>query len=113
MKGAIFTTDKTKGMQMLQKIVNDCAAIWDTQIIDERSTRESHQYRLDNGDSWSLIVSKYGARGRRLNIAYIDRSLGVDFIREYILPCLICLPFTATHYFGEPRPGEEKFFTLL
>ena len=110
MRGAIFTTDYEKGLIMLSDIINGYCNV---EVIDNIRSADSRQIRLTNGDSWALITSRFGTRGRRLNVAYIDRGLGVDFIREYILPCLICLPFTATHYFGEPRPGEEKFFTLL
>lgn len=113
MRGAIFTTDYDKGMNMLKEIVESYNCFYDIHPIDERSTKESYQCRLENGDSWTLISSRFGARGRRLNVAYIDRGLGVEFIKEIILPCLIYRPFSATHYFGEPRPGEEKYFELL
>lgn len=110
MRGAIFTTDYNKGMTMLNNIIN---GYYDVEVIDDRSSAVSRQLRLANGDSWALITSRFGARGRRLHVAYIDRSLGVEFIKEIILPCLMCPPFSATHYFGEPKPEEKEYFGLL
>lgn len=110
MRGAIFTTDYKKGLIMLSDIIN---SYYNVEVIDDRSSADSRTIRLSNGDSWALITSRFGARGRRLNVAYIDRGLGVEFIKEIILPCLICSPFSATHYFGEPRPKEQKYFGLL
>lgn len=110
MRGAIFTTDYEKGLIMLSDIVSN---YYDVEVVDDICSADSRQVRLENGDSWALITSRFGARGRRLNVAYIDRSLGVNFIKEIILPCLICSPFSATHYFGEPKPEEKDYFGLL
>ena len=110
MRGAIFTTDYEKGLIMLSNIINGYCNV---EIIDDRCSADSRQIRLANGDSWALITSRFGTRGRRLNVAYIDRGLGIDFIKEIVLPCLICSPFSATHYFGEPKPEEKDYFGLL
>ena len=110
MRGAIFTTDYEKGLIMLSDIID---GYYNVEIIDDRSSAVSRQIRLANGDSWALVTSRFGAHGRRLNVAYIDRGLGVEFIKEIILPCLICRPFSATHYFGEPKLEEKDYFGLL
>ena len=110
MRGAIFTTDYEKGLIMLSEIIDH---YYNVEVIDDRRSADSRQIRLANGDSWALITSRFGARGRRLNVAYIDRGLGVDFIKEIILPCLMYGPFSATHYFGEPKPEEKDYFGLL
>lgn len=113
MRGVIFATDYIEGKRILENIIEDYDLLTDVHKLDDRPTTYRRTCRFDNGDSWTLITNTLSARGYRFNVAYIDRAFGVDTIKQCFLPCLICKPFTATHYFGEPRPGEEKYFGLL
>ena len=114
MRGAIFTTNHKEGEKILNQIINDYRMLYDVRFNERIVGGDTVEYRLSNGDSWRMIMQpQRGTLGLRINIAYIDRAIGIDKIKSYILPCLIYKPFSATHYFGEPKPEEKDYFGLL
>ena len=52
-----------------------------------------------NGDMWQAIAANTNARGYKVNISYIDRSIPDDLIDTIIKPATISPPYTAIHYF--------------
>ena len=69
--------------------------------LSKRNGNASNTYELvyANGDMWQAVRAGENARGYKVNISYIDRSITDDIIDRIIKPATISPPYTAIHYF--------------
>ena len=69
--------------------------------LTKRNGNASNTYELvyANGDMWQAVRAGENARGYKVNISYIDRSMPDDLIDTIIKPATISPPYTAIHYF--------------
>ena len=69
--------------------------------LTKRNRNASNTYELvyANGDMWQAVRAGENARGYKVNISYIDRSIPDDIIDRIIKPATISPPYTAIHYF--------------
>ena len=102
MKGIIWCKDSyTRGNSILMKVVSQYTTMGIKTKHYVNGTSTGHWVEFDNGDSWYVHKANDNARGRRANIAYIERSIDMDTVKCIIYPTLTDFPFSAYRLFGE------------
>lgn len=105
MKGIIFCKERAglnnEGLTMLKHIIKRYEQIGIDCIFHISPFGNSYA-DFYNGDSWRLAVADpSGTRGRRCNIAYVERSIDYETYRTLINPCLYNFPYSAIRLWGE------------
>lgn len=100
MRGVVYGRSLETAQAKLQEIVNDYIHY----NIATTSTRKHSRWHGDvvefsNGDIWEACVPSKNIRGKKYNVAYIDKFIGVDLLDEVIMPSLVVPPFQAWRKF--------------
>lgn len=101
MRGIVFYKNRDVGLEQFYKIKENyeyshikCVNI---QLIQNGSSSMS----FENGDHWILLETNSCCKGRRANVAYIERSINEEILNALIAPMLTAYPYQAIHLYGE------------
>ena len=99
-RGVVFGHDMETAITRLKAIAERYEQFQYAKIIEQHYSNHSAWIVFSNGDKWNALKGvPENCRGKRYNIAYIDRALPEDAI-DYIRCCLTAPPYTGIQYFS-------------
>ena len=100
MKGIVFGATLTSARNKLDKIRAEYESFWKINIEKVISYHNEYTIIFSNGDIWHCVeANDFSSRGRRCNIALIDKNISKEVISSIILPCIIKYPYGAVGYY--------------
>ena len=100
MKGIVFGATLNSARNKLDKIRAEYESFWKINIEKVISYHNEYTIIFSNGDIWRCAEANgFSSRGRRCNIALIDKNISKEIISSIILPCIIKYPYGAIGYY--------------
>ena len=100
MKGIVFGATLNSARNKLEKIRAEYESFWKINIEKVISYHNEYTIIFSNGDIWHCVEANgFSSRGRRCNIALIDKNISKEVISSIILPCIIKYPYGAVGYY--------------
>lgn len=100
MIGIVFGTTLDVARDKLNLMSTEYEKFWKVEI--ERIIYSRYEYTIIffNGDIWHCAeINGFSSRGRRCNIALIDKNIPKEVVSSIILPCIINYPYGAVGYY--------------
>ena len=99
MRGIIYCSKIETGLKQFKKIIKDYDTIG---IKCERPIVSKNQAiaDVDNGDRWTVVIAGEGARGNACNVAYIDKTINDNLVKQVIMPTIKACPYQAYRYYN-------------
>lgn len=100
MIGIVFGTTLDVAHDKLNLMSTEYEKFWKVEIERIISSRYEYTIIFSNGDIWHCVeANSFSSRGRRCNIALIDKNISKEVISSIILPCIIKYPYGAVGYY--------------
>ena len=100
MIGIVFGTTLDVARDKLNLMSTEYEKFWKVEIERIISSRYEYTIIFSNGDIWRCAEANgFSSRGRRCNIALIDKNISKEVISSIILPCIIKYPYGAVGYY--------------
>lgn len=101
MKGVIWHNNNySEALEQLEKIIKNYERM-NIPIARQCSTKNNTSVIFENGDTWEVIAAIERSRGKRCNIAYVERNIDSNIYQTIICRTIIDFPFSAIHLWGE------------
>jgi hypothetical protein len=112
-KGIVYGSTFESASIKLTEIIDNYVQYFGEDVI-EFVAKGKHTYTVEftNGDTWQARGCSEHCRGLWCHVAYIERSIGRDTIATIIKPTIKGQPWTAYHYFGPPKTGDEELWNI-
>lgn len=100
MKGVVISTNKEKGQAELENIKSKYEYMKIPIVREVRNLSEPWVI-FENEDIWELYTPMAidKIRGKKANIAIIDKEIDKDTVNQIIFPMLVSYPYCAYNYF--------------
>ena len=101
MRGIVFYKNRDVGLEQFYKIKENYE-YFHIKCVNIQLTRSgSSSMSFENGDHWILLGTNFCCRGRRANVAYIERSISEEVLNTLIMPTITAYPYQAIHLYGD------------
>lgn len=108
MKGIVWGRFYVHAAKKLEEVINDYLKAG-IKVVKRANSKGVSHVRFSNDDYWEALGMTESARGRCVNISYIENTIPDDFVKTIILPCTKALPYTAiSRYAHVPTKDQEK-----
>ena len=98
MKGIIWYKEKQKGLERLDRLIEDYAKINIGTLIIRDSQLDTY-VRFLNDDVWLLVPATDRSRGRACNVSLIDSRIDQRIIDTIIMPTIKAYPYRAYNFY--------------
>ena len=100
MIGIIFGSTLDSARDKLDKMTIEYKRFWKVEVKKVISSKYEYTIIFSNGDMWRCAEANgFSSRGRRCNIALIDKNIPKEVVSSIILPCIINYPYGAIGYY--------------
>ena len=100
MIGIVFGTTLDVAYDKLNLMSKEYESFWKINIEKVISYHNEYTIIFSNGDIWRCAEANgFSSRGRRCNIALIDKNIPKEVVSSIILPCIINYPYGAVGYY--------------
>ena len=100
MIGIVFGTTLDVAHDKLNLMSKEYESFWKINIEKVISYHNEYTIIFSNGDIWRCAEANgFSSRGRRCNIALIDKNIPKEVVGSIILPCIINYPYGAVGYY--------------
>ena len=94
MIGIVFGTTLDVAHDKLNLMSKEYESFWKINIEKVISYHNEYTIIFSNGDIWHCVEANgFSSRGRRCNIALIDKNISKEEISSIILTCIIKYPY--------------------
>lgn len=99
MKGIIFYGSNIENA--IQKLL-EVRSEYERLKINSRQiiAKDYARVEFENGDVWKVCQASGASRGEGCNIAFIERYINEDVVRQIIMPTIKFMPYRAYNYYG-------------
>lgn len=98
MRGIVFYKNRDAGLEQFYKIKENYE-YFHIKCVNMKDGASSMSF--ENGDHWILLGTDCCCRGRRANVAYIERSISEEVLKALIAPMITAYPYQAIHLYGD------------
>lgn len=100
MRGLVFGATLDVARDKLNRISTEYERFWNVEIERIISSRYEYTMIFSNGDVWRCVkADKTHCRGRKCNIALVDRTIPREVVETIIRPCVVRDPYGALGYY--------------
>ena len=98
MKGIIWYKEKQKGLECLDRLIEDYAKM-NIGILTMRKSHSETYVHFLNDDVWKVVPATNQSRGRACNIALIDSDIDGETVYAIIMPTVKAYPYQAYNFY--------------
>lgn len=98
MKGIIWYKEKQKGLERLDRLIEDYAKI-NIGVLTIRDNQLDTYIHFLNDDVWFLVPATDRSRGRACNVSLIDSRIDKHIINTIIMPTVKANPYRAYNFY--------------
>ena len=98
MKGIIWYKEKQKGLERLDRLIEDYAKI-NIGVLTIRDNQLDTYIHFLNDDVWLLVPATDRSRGRACNVSLIDSRIDKHIINTIIMPTVKANPYRAYNFY--------------
>ena len=102
MRGIVFYKNRDAGLEQFYNIKENYEYFLRIKCVNIQLRQDgSASMSFENGDQWILLGTDFCCRGRRANVAYIERSISEEVLKALIAPMITAYPYQAIHLYGD------------